>query len=208
MQRESLAIVATSADSPSSELSEQELIERVRAGQTTAFDEVVRRHHERLIQFVFRLVGDRDEAADVAQDTFIKAHERFAEFRGHSGLFTWLYRIAYNEAISLLRRRKLRSFLRFGTDGSLEDGWDRSLAIEPDAAARMEGQQLGAIIAAAVAELPPRQRAIFTMRHHEDMSHAEIARVIGRSEGAVRANYFHAIRKLRQLLGAAGLLDT
>lgn len=208
MQRESLAIAATSADPPSSEVSEQVLIERIRAGESGAFDEVVRRHHERLIQFVYRLVDDSDEAADIAQDTLIKAHERFADFRGHSGLFTWLYRIAYNEAISFLRRRKLRSFLRFGTDGTIPDTWDPSLVVETDPAGPMEAEQVQNEVAAAVAALPPRQRAIFTMRHYEEMSHADIARVIGRSEGAVRANYFHAVRKLRDQLSHSGLLPS
>ncbi|MBT5058847.1 MAG: sigma-70 family RNA polymerase sigma factor [Gemmatimonadetes bacterium] len=201
MQRESLAIVSTPADPPTIAVSEKALVKRIRAGDPAAFDEVVRRHHERLIQFVFRLVNDRDDAADVAQDTFIKAHRRFGDFRGEAGLFTWLYRIAYNESISLLRRRKLRGYLRLGSDGRVDQVWDPALAIEDDPSAELESQQVQQQVAEAVASLPPRQRAIFSMRHYEELSHAEIARVIGRSEGAVRANYFHAIRKLRQQLG-------
>ena len=201
MQRESLAIVSTPAEPPIIEVREKELVKRIRAGDSAAFDEVVRRHHERLIQFVFRLVNDQDDAADVAQDTFIKAHLCFGDFRGEAGLFTWLYRIAYNESISLLRRRKLRAYLRLGSDGSVDQVWDPALAVEDDPSAEMESQQLQQQVTDAVANLPPRQRAIFSMRHYEEMSHAEIARVIGRSEGAVRANYFQAIRKLRQQLG-------
>ena len=207
MQRESLAIVSTPAEPPSKDVGEQTLIDRIRAGDEAAFDEVVLRHHERLIQFIYRVVGDRDEAADIAQDTFIKAHERFSDFRGSSGLFTWLYRIAYNESISLLRRRKLRSYLRIGTDGSTGEGWDRALSIESDPTQHLESEQLQQEVAAAVAALPPRQRAIFSMRHYEEMSHADIARVIGRSEGAVRANYFHAVRKLREQLSDSSLMQ-
>ncbi len=207
MQTSSLAILSTPAEPPSSPMSEQNLVQRIRAGDDSAFDEVVRRYHERLIQFVFRLVNDRDDAADVAQETFIRAHRRFGDFRGQSGLFTWLYRIAYNESISLLRRRKVRSYLRLESDGTVDQIRDRSLAIEDDPSVGLESAQLQETIAGVVATLPPRQRAIFSMRHYEDMSHAEIARVIGRSEGAVRANYFHAVSKLRQQLKQLDLLD-
>lgn len=207
MQRENLAIAFTPVDPPASQMSEQVLVDRIRAGDSAAFDEVVRRHHERLIQFVYRVVNDPDDAADIAQETFIKAHRRFGEFRGHAGLFTWLYRIAYNESISLLRRRKLRSYLRLGSDGTVDQSWDPALSIDDDPTAEMESEQLQQQVEAAAAQLPPRQRAIFSMKHFEDMSHGDIARVLGRSEGAVRANYFHAVRKLRQYLSQTGLLD-
>ncbi|HJN31058.1 MAG TPA: sigma-70 family RNA polymerase sigma factor, partial [Candidatus Latescibacteria bacterium] len=159
MQRENLAIAFTPADPPASQMSEQVLVDRIRAGDSAAFDEVVRRHHERLIQFVCRVVNDPDDAADVAQETFIKAHRRFGEFQGHAGLFTWLYRIAYNESISLLRRRKLRSYLRLGSDGTVDQSWDPALSIDDDPIAKMESEQLQQRVEAAAAQLPPRQRA-------------------------------------------------
>ena len=70
----------------------------------------LRQHQEALVRFAYRLVGDLDEASDVAQETFIRAYERIADFRGGSTLYTWLYPIAYNRAISLLRRRRVRRF--------------------------------------------------------------------------------------------------
>ncbi len=76
-----------------------------------------------------------------------------------------------------------------------------------DAAAHVEQQQLLQYLAVAIKALPPRQRGIFVMRHYEGMSHAEIARVVGRSEGAIRAGYFHAVRKLRAAAKASGLLE-
>ena len=106
-----------------------------------------------------------------------------------------------------MRRRKLRSYLRLGSDGTVDQSWDPALSIDDDPIAKMESEQLQQQVEVAAAQLPPRQRAIFSMKHFEDMSHGDIARVLGRSEGAVRANYFHAVRKLRQYLSQTGLLD-
>ena len=183
------------------------LLARLRAGDDAAFDELVRQHQEPLVRFALRLVGDRDDASDVAQETFIRAYERIGDFRGGSSLYTWLYRIAYNQAISLLRRRRVRRFLRL--DRTEDNGAEVELQLidSHDAAANLEQAELLKHIDKAIETLPPRQRAIFVMRHVQGMSHTQIAKVVGRSEGAVRAGYFHAVRKLRDAARKAGLLD-
>jgi len=186
---------------------EAALLARLRAGDDTAFDELVRRHQEPLVRFAQRLVGDVDEASDVAQETFIRAFERIADFRGGSTLYTWLYRIAYNQAISLLRRRRVRRFFRLDQEEELPAGVELQLVSGDDAAAQIEQAEIFERIDAAVQQLPPRQRGIFVMRHYEGMSHAQIAQVVGRSEGAIRAGYFHAVRKLRDAARQAGLLE-
>jgi len=183
------------------------LLARLRAGDDAAFEELVGQHQESLVRFALRLVGDPDEASDVAQETFIRAYERIGDFRGGSSLYTWLYRIAYNQAISLLRRRRVRRFLRL--DRTEDNGAEVELQLidSHDAAANLEQAELLQHIDKAIENLPPRQRAIFVMRHVQGMSHTQIAKVVGRSEGAIRAGYFHAVRKLRDAAREAGLLD-
>ncbi|HCL27667.1 MAG TPA: RNA polymerase subunit sigma-70 [Candidatus Latescibacteria bacterium] len=183
------------------------LIARLQAGDDTAFEEIVRQHQEPLVRFAQRLVGDLDDASDVAQETFIRAYERIAEFRGGSTLYTWLYRIAYNQAISLLRRRRVRRFLRLDREDEYSEGVELQLVETYDVAAKVEEVDLLRHIEAAIETLPPRQRGIFVMRHYEGMSHAQIAQVVGRSEGAIRAGYFHAVRKLRAAASKAGLFS-
>ncbi|MDP6018464.1 MAG: sigma-70 family RNA polymerase sigma factor, partial [Candidatus Latescibacteria bacterium] len=121
---------------------EAALLARLRAGDDTAFDELVRRHQEPLVRFAQRLVGDVDEASDVAQETFIRAFERIADFRGGSTLYTWLYRIAYNQAISLLRRRRVRRFFRLDQEEELPAGVELQLVSGDDAAAQIEQAEI------------------------------------------------------------------
>lgn len=187
--------------------SDATLLDRLREGDEAAFESLVRQYQEQLARFAQRLVGDADDASDVAQETFIRAFERIHEFRGGSSLYTWLYRIAYNQSISLLRRRKVRRFLRLDDDTEHSDAIQLQLVDGTDVAVETEQRQLVGLVEQAIAELPPRQRGIFVMRHYEGLSLAEIARVVGRSEGAIRAGYFHAVRKLRDAAGQAGLFE-
>jgi RNA polymerase sigma-70 factor (ECF subfamily) len=183
------------------------LLARLRAGDEAAFDTLVRQYQQPLTRFVLRLVGDADDTTDVVQETFIRAFERIDDFRGGAALYTWLYRIAHNQSISLLRRRRVRRFLRLDSDEGRSEAVELQLVDGDDAAARYEETQAVGQIEAAIEELPPRQRGIFVMRHYEGLSLAEIARVLGRSEGAIRAGYFHAVRKLRDRARETGLVE-
>ena len=174
--------------------SDGRLVDRFRSGDEAAFDDIVRRYQERVYQFVCRVVGDAEDAADVTQETFIRAYDKLNRFRGDSGLYTWLYRIAMNMSINCLRERKLRTFV--GLDDPAVPELRAQGGPEEDVAAR----ELRGHIDAAIAKLPPRQRSIFVLRHFDELSHRDIALVVGSSEGAVRSGYFHALRKLRSAL--------
>ena len=184
--------------------SDAELVNLFRQGRESSFDAIVRRYQDRIFRFLVHMVGDSDEAADLAQETFVKAYRSLHRFRGGSSLYTWLYRIALNTSLNYMRGKKLRNRLSLDSEAetSIEN---RPLhACDPERELMMK-QQIAAI-QAAIRDLPPRQRSIFVMRHFDDLSHGAIAEVIGRSEGAVRAGYFHAVRKLRAALtgGTAG----
>ena len=171
-----------------------ELVSCFKAGEEQAFNEIVRRYQERIFDLVFRLLQDFDEAHDIAQETFIRAYDKLRGFRGESAPYTWFYRIALNLSINYLRKKKLRSFLSFD-DSEVIDGATRGGPDEDLAAAELRGQ-----VDAAIGLLPARQRSIFILRQYDQLAHREIAEVLGCSEGAVRAGYFHAIKKLQIIL--------
>ena len=179
---------------------DDELVERSKAGDMAAFDSIVRRYQERIFRLAFRLVGDFDEASDVAQETFIKAHQNLTRFRGQARFLTWIYRIALNESNNCLRRNKLRRFISFSSLHSEQltpaSSWDSSTPVSlPDA--EVESAQLRQQAQAAIDRLPARQRRVFILRHYEGLSHGAISSIVGCTEGAVRASYFQAVRKLQ-----------
>jgi RNA polymerase sigma-70 factor (ECF subfamily) len=169
------------------------LIERFLGGDEQAFNELVRRHRERVYWTARRVVGSHEEADDVVQEVFVRMYRGLAEFRGEANLATWLYRVTMNLSLNALRARKLRTFLR------LDD-----LAGEPADPERADGPLLAgeadAALAKAVEALPEQQKAVFVLRYYEELSYAEIAAILGRSEGGLKANYFHAVKKLQAAL--------
>ena len=170
------------------------LVRRFKGGDEAAFNEIVRRHQEKLYYVALRMVNDHDDAADLSQDAFVKAYRGLSKFREGSSLYTWLYRIVTNLCINHLRAKK---------------AWDvisLDALMEPLASTRhapdqgVERKDLGQAIQQAVERLPPQQKAVFILRQYEQLSHEEIARTLGRSVGAVKANYFHATTKLQKWL--------
>ena len=202
MQYSMAAALAPSSVSAGAMADDAELLRRFRDGDESAFDSIVKLYHERVFQFVYRVLQDFDEAADIAQETFIRVYGKLDRFKGQAGLYTWLYRIALNLSINCLRKKKLRTMI--GLDEAPNAALKSPLG---DPASDFDDSLTKARIEGAVAELPPRQRSIFILRQYDGLSHAEIAVIVGSSEGAVRAGYFHAIRKLRNSLADLVELD-
>jgi RNA polymerase sigma-70 factor (ECF subfamily) len=184
--------VRVGADMAERDIADAELVRRAQDGQESAFDQIVLRYQERIVGLASRLVRDPDEAMDIAQETFIRAYRQMPRFRGDSALYTWLHRIAANLSINRLRRQKVLAFL------SLDSAALPAAGPEPEE--ELERVEFRRQVDAAVAALPPRQRAIFVLRHFEQLSHRQIAEILGSSEGAVRAGYFHAVKKLQHAL--------
>ena len=174
---------------------DQELVRRLRAGDERAFEELVETYRERVYRVAWRVVRDDEVAEDVAQEAFIRVFRHVGRFQERSSLYTWIYRITVNIALNRLRRDRFRNMVPMG-DLQWED---KSPHSDPSHAA-MSGE-LAERVDAAVKALPDKQRAVFTLRFFEGLSHKEIAKVVGCSEGTSKANYFHAVRKLRKALG-------
>jgi len=173
-------------------LDEQALVRACLEGRAGAFDVLVARHSRAVYRLCYRFLGSHADAADAAQEVFLRAFRALPQFKGESSIGTWLYRIGVNLC---LNRRGLKTL----PTEPLDDR-DPRAAHEPDAMARLLEEERASRVRSAIAQLPDRQRAALILRVYHDLSHQEIARVLGSSEGAVKANFFHALRNLRKLL--------
>ena len=188
----------TAADGATfAELDEVQLVEACRAGHRGAFDVVVERHRRSVYQLCYRFVGNHEDASDLSQDVFIRAYRGLAGFRGGSSLSTWLYRIGVNVCLNRVSLKKPATEeldARQHVDTRHESPSERVLR-----------QERGARVREAITRLPPKQRATLVLRIYKELTHEEIAGVLGSSVGAVKANFFHALGNLRKLLGEEAL---
>lgn len=174
--------------------SDLELVEQINAGNERAFAEIVKRYERRVFFVVKRMLNDEDESADATQEVFIKLHDSLRKFRGDSNLYTYMYRIATNVAISYLRKRKVRAVVR------LDEIMSNMLTSSNEPQRESDQGELRKLVAEAVASLPAQQKQVFILRFYEELSYEEIAEVMHRSMGAMKANYFHAMKKIGEYL--------
>ena len=162
-------------------------------GHREAFDVIVERHRRHVYQLCYRFVGNHEDASDLAQDVFVRAFKGLQNFKGDSSLGTWLYRVGVNACLNRVSReeagRPSRSTPR---RASTVASTTRSTEI-----VRGERAQ---VVRDAIERLPPKQRATLVLRVYQELTHEEIAKILGSSVGAVKANFFHALGNLRRLL--------
>jgi RNA polymerase sigma-70 factor (ECF subfamily) len=162
------------------------------AGHRDAFDVIVERHRRQVYQLCYRYVGTHEDAADLAQDTFIRAFRGLKGFKGQSTLSTWLYRIAVNVCLNRvsLKAPRAEALGAFDRADARAERPDTSLLREERAAE----------VRAAIRHLPPKQRATLILRVYHELPHEQIAGILGSSVGAAKANFFHALANLKKLL--------
>ena len=163
------------------------------------FTILVERYQKRIYYAARKMVGgDHDAADEIAQETFVKAYDALQTFRGDARLYTWLYKIMVNAVIQWSRKRKTWQITGLDTI--------KNIIQSPDAnpEERMEQSETTRLIEEAIETLPPKQRQVFIMRFYEELPYEEIAGIVGTSIGGLKANYFHAIRKIGSFLRASG----
>jgi len=178
-----------------------EIVRRVQAGDVAAFDALITKYRERVFGIVYNLTANREDAADLTQDAFIKAFQSIQRFGGQSSFFTWLYRIAVNSTLSHLRKSKLRSFFsleRIDSDEPVAreiiDALTDKTGVDRDAFVRELQEKLND----AMLKLSIKHRTVVTLFEIEGLSHQEIAEVMECSVGTVRSRLHYA----KQLLQA------
>ncbi len=183
------------AESPMMQkFSDAELIEMIDiSGKDRAFEYIVNSFKETLYWHIRKILISHDDADDVLQNTFIKAWKGLDNFRGESKLYTWLYRIATNESIGFLNTKKKRFLF------PIQDIKTELLAgLEADAYFNGDESQLK--LQKAILQLPDKQRIVFNMKYFDEMKFREISEILGTSEGALKASYHHAVKKIELFL--------
>jgi RNA polymerase sigma-70 factor (ECF subfamily) len=179
---------------PLAELDDAALVAESVNGNRQAFDVIVERHRSIVYQVCYRFVNNHEDASDLAQDAFVRAWKGLKNFKGEAALPTWLYRIAVNVCLN----RVAMKTPAFEPIDSTEHFEDARIEGAPHAMIR---EERAVAVRKAIARLPDRQRATLILRTYHDMSHQQIADVLGSSVGAVKANFFHALKNLKKILG-------
>jgi len=169
---------------------DEQLAARARMGERPAFEQLVRRHQDRAFRFILRMIGSRDEAMDLTQETFLKAYRALPDWRPEARFSTWLFQIARNAALDALRRRRHTEFVSL-TAGPDED------SIEPCDTAplpeeRLADKQRIGLLERALRDLPVEQREILLLRELENMSYADIAETLAIEAGTVKSRLARA----------------
>ena len=157
-----------------------------------AFRNLLSNYQERLYYHVRRYVHHHEDANDVLQNTFIKIWNAIENFRGESGLYTWLYRIASNEAITYINKNKKRN----------EIDIEQTSAQYRSASDHIEADEMTAKLQRAIDALPDKQKQVFIMRYYDEMPYEQISGIVDTSVGALKASYHHAVKKIEEMLMA------
>ncbi len=162
------------------------------ASKEKAFRNLLNVYQERLYYHVRRYVHNHEDTNDILQNTCIKVWNAIDNFRGESGLYTWLYRIAGNEAITFLNKNKKRN----------EVDIEQTTANYRSAADTIDGDEMTLKLERAIATLPDKQKQVFIMRYYDEMPYEKMAEISETSVGALKASYHHAVKKIEEILTA------
>ena len=176
-------------------MDDKELLTKIRNPETRnyGFNMLVRSYQKKVYGIARKMVIDHDDADDITQEVFIKVHKSIDTFREDSQLYTWIYRIATNESLTFLNKKRRRFFLPIEDIGN-------ELAAKIDSSSTLGGDEIQKRLQKALLTLPDKQRLVFNLKYYEEMPYAEMAAVTGTSEGALKASYHHAVKKIEEFL--------
>ena len=158
-----------------------------------AFTAIIKKYQEKLYWHIRRMVVEHEDANDVLQNVFIRVWNGLENFREDSQLYTWLYRIATNECLSYLEQQKRKSSLSFD---EMESGLSNKIVADK----YFDPNKLEWKLQLAIQQLPDKQRVVFTLRYYDEMPYEEMSRVLDTSEGALKASYHHAVKKIEDYI--------
>lgn len=172
-----------------------ELLIQFRNHQTkeSAFTAIIKKYQEKLYWHVRRMVVDHEDANDVLQNAFIRVWNGLENFKEESQLYTWLYRIATNESLTFLEGQKKRSAVSLS---DVESGLSNKIKADK----HFDPNKLEWKLQLAIQQLPEKQRLVFSLRYYDEMPYGEMSRVLDTSEGALKASYHHAVKKIEDYI--------
>ena len=171
------------------------ILELIRNKQESekGFRLLVQVYQERMYWQIRKMVYDHEDANDVMQNTFIKIYKGIDRFKEQSQLYTWIYRIACNEAISFLKKKKRKQSVSIDND---DQGVYQKLKADP----YFEGDAYELMFQQALAVLPEKQKLVFNLRYYDDLSYKAISEILGTTEGGLKASYHHAVKKIEAFI--------
>jgi RNA polymerase sigma-70 factor (ECF subfamily) len=175
--------------------SDAELLIQFRNPETKekAFTTIIKKYQERLYWHIRRMVVDHDDANDVLQNVFIRVWNGLLNFREDAQLYTWLYRIATNESLTFLEGQKKRSAVSLS---DVESGLSNKIKADQN----FDANKLEWKLQLAIQQLPEKQKLVFNLRYYDEMPYEEMSRVLETSEGALKASYHHAAKKIEEYI--------
>ena len=162
--------------------------------QNVAFQKLLSDYKRPLYNHIRNIVLNHDDADDVLQNTFIKIFRHLSGFKGESKLFSWIYRIATNEAITFLNLKKKKNGY------STNEEYQTTLVNNIQADSYFDGDEIQFKLQKAIVTLPPKQQLVFKMKYFEDLKYEEISKILGTSIGALKASYHHAVKKIENFM--------
>jgi RNA polymerase sigma factor (sigma-70 family) len=158
-----------------------------------AFNLLLSKYQKRIYWHIRKMVIDHDDADDITQDTFVKVWHSLENFRSDAQLFTWIYRIATNECLAFLNKKRRRFFIpMYDVEKELEGKLDSSSLIS--------GDEIQMKLQKALLKLPEKQRLVFNMKYFDEMKYEEISEIVGTSVGALKASYHLAVKKIEEYI--------
>jgi len=176
-----------------SQIADDDIKKLLNTDAEKAFRLIVERYGPRLYWHIRRIVIIHDDADDALQNTFVNAWKNLGAFRNESSILTWLWSIATNEALTLIRKREKNRGV------PLED-LDSIFANSIEGSTYFDGEEASVKLQNAILRLPEKQRTVFNMKYFGDMTYEEMSEVLGTSEGALKASYHHAVKKIEQYI--------
>jgi RNA polymerase sigma factor (sigma-70 family) len=176
-------------------LSDSELLVEFRNPVTKerAFTSIIKKYQEKLYWHLRRMVVDHDDANDVLQNVMIRIWNGLENFREDSQLYTWLYRVATNECLTFLEQQKKRASVSLS---DVESGLQNKIKADQN----FDGNKLEWKLQLGIQQLPEKQRIVFQLRYYDEMPYEEMSRVLETSEGALKASYHHAVKKIEEYI--------
>ena len=175
-----------------------ELIQDFLSGNEQSFNILARKYQEKVYWHARRMLGDHDDAHEIVQQVLLVMHSKLNTFNFSSSIYTWIYKITSTRSLNLLKKRKLKRYFTFSENKNFENiGHENIIA---DIEAREKFNKMEKLLL----KLPSKQREIFVMRNYDDLSYDKISMITGKSIGALKANYFHAFRKMKELMEKDG----
>lgn len=178
------------------EWDDREILEGIKipGKEEVAFNQLLQKYQERLYWHIRKIVIGHDDTDDVLQNTMIKVWKSLPSFRADSGLFTWLYRIATNEALTFLKQKKKRAFSPWV---DVEHKISETLESDP----WFNGDEIQLKLQQAIVKLPDKQRIVFNMKYFDEVKYEDMSVILKTSVGALKASYHHAVKKIEATLG-------